>query len=100
MHRIFEVNNTARVEFFVLHLFLFVSSVFLYIFFPLPLYLYFVSPTYLFLLTLSFLSHFFFTFVLLRIIRMYSLVSCGEVRLSPLGTSATNWLIVPAPDDR
>jgi hypothetical protein len=27
------------------------------------------------------------------------LVSCGGVRLSPLGTSATNWPIVPAPDD-
>jgi hypothetical protein len=26
--------------------------------------------------------------------------SCGEVRLSPLGTSATNWPIIPAPDDR
>jgi hypothetical protein len=24
----------------------------------------------------------------------------GGVRLSPLGTSATNWPIVPAPDDR
>jgi hypothetical protein len=29
-----------------------------------------------------------------------SLVSWGGVRLSPLGTSATNWPIVPAPDDR
>jgi hypothetical protein len=28
------------------------------------------------------------------------LVSWGGVRLSPLGTSATNWRIVPAPDDR
>jgi hypothetical protein len=28
------------------------------------------------------------------------LVSCGLVRLSPLGTSATNWPTVPAPDDR
>jgi hypothetical protein len=27
-------------------------------------------------------------------------VSWGGVRLSPLGTSATNWLIVPASDDR
>jgi hypothetical protein len=27
-------------------------------------------------------------------------VSWGGVRLSPLGTSATNWPIVPAPDDR
>jgi hypothetical protein len=27
-------------------------------------------------------------------------VSCGGVRLSPLGTSATNWPIGPAPDDR
>jgi hypothetical protein len=26
--------------------------------------------------------------------------SWGWVRLSPLGTSATNWSIVPAPDDR
>jgi hypothetical protein len=30
----------------------------------------------------------------------FLLVSCGVVRLSPLGTSATNWPIVPAPDDR
>jgi hypothetical protein len=28
------------------------------------------------------------------------LVSWGGVRLSPLGTSATNWPIVPVPDDR
>jgi hypothetical protein len=28
------------------------------------------------------------------------LVSWGEVRLSPPGTSATVWAIVPAPDDR
>jgi hypothetical protein len=28
------------------------------------------------------------------------LVPCGGVRLSPLGTSATNWPIVPAPGDR
>jgi hypothetical protein len=28
------------------------------------------------------------------------LVSWGGVRLSPLGTSATNWPIVPAPDGR
>jgi hypothetical protein len=28
------------------------------------------------------------------------LVSWGGVRLSPLGTSATNWPTVPAPDDR
>jgi hypothetical protein len=28
------------------------------------------------------------------------LVSLGGVRLSPLYTSATNWPIVPAPDDR
>jgi hypothetical protein len=27
-------------------------------------------------------------------------VGWGEVRLSPLGTSATNWPIIPAPDDR
>jgi hypothetical protein len=31
---------------------------------------------------------------------MFSLVSLGGVRLSPLGTSATNWPIVPALDDR
>jgi hypothetical protein len=28
------------------------------------------------------------------------LVSWDGVRLSPLGTSATNWPFVPAPDDR
>jgi hypothetical protein len=28
------------------------------------------------------------------------LVSSGGVILSPLGTSATNWPLVPAPDDR
>jgi hypothetical protein len=28
------------------------------------------------------------------------LVSWGGVRLSALGTSASNWPIVPAPDDR
>jgi hypothetical protein len=28
------------------------------------------------------------------------LVSWGVVRLSPLGTSATNWPIIPATDDR
>jgi hypothetical protein len=28
------------------------------------------------------------------------LVSWGGVRLRPLGTSDTNWPIVPAPDDR
>jgi hypothetical protein len=28
------------------------------------------------------------------------LVSCGGVRLSPFGTSATDWPIVPAPVDR
>jgi hypothetical protein len=27
-------------------------------------------------------------------------ISLGRVRLSPLGTSATNWPTVPAPDDR
>jgi hypothetical protein len=30
----------------------------------------------------------------------FFLVSWGGVRLSPLGTSATSWPIVPAPDDR
>jgi hypothetical protein len=28
------------------------------------------------------------------------LVALGGMRLNPLGTSATNWPIVPAPDDR
>jgi hypothetical protein len=31
---------------------------------------------------------------------MFVLVSWDWVRVSPLGTSATNWPIVPAPDDR
>jgi hypothetical protein len=31
---------------------------------------------------------------------LFFLVSCGGVRLNPLGTSASNWPIVPAPDDR
>jgi hypothetical protein len=31
---------------------------------------------------------------------IFYLVSWGVVRLSPLGTAATNWPIVPAPDDR
>jgi hypothetical protein len=30
----------------------------------------------------------------------FSLVSWGVVKLSPLGTTATNQPIVPAPDDR
>jgi hypothetical protein len=30
---------------------------------------------------------------------LFFFVSWGGVRLSPLGTSATNWPIVPAPDD-
>jgi hypothetical protein len=30
----------------------------------------------------------------------FFLVSCGGVRLSPIGTSTTNWPIVPAPDGR
>jgi hypothetical protein len=29
----------------------------------------------------------------------FYIVFCGGVRLSPLGTSATNWVTVPAPDD-
>jgi hypothetical protein len=33
-------------------------------------------------------------------IRIFFLVSWGEVRPSPLGTSATVWPIVPAPDGR
>jgi hypothetical protein len=35
-----------------------------------------------------------------RLQLVFLLVSWGGVRLSPLGTSATNWPIVPAPDDR
>jgi hypothetical protein len=31
---------------------------------------------------------------------VFFLVSWGGVRLSPLGTSATNWPIVPVLDDR
>jgi hypothetical protein len=31
---------------------------------------------------------------------VFFLVSWGGVRMSPFGTSATNWPIVPAPDDR
>jgi hypothetical protein len=31
---------------------------------------------------------------------VFFLVSWSGVRLSPLGTSATNWPTVPAPDDR
>jgi hypothetical protein len=31
---------------------------------------------------------------------LVSFLGWGGVRLSPLGTSATNWPIVPAPDDR
>jgi hypothetical protein len=34
------------------------------------------------------------------VVKYLFLVSWGGVRLSPLGTSATNWPIVPAPDDR
>jgi hypothetical protein len=30
----------------------------------------------------------------------FSLVSWDEVRLSTLGTSVTNWPVVPAPNDR
>jgi hypothetical protein len=33
-------------------------------------------------------------------VALISSISCDEVRLSPLGTSANNWPIVPAPDDR
>jgi hypothetical protein len=35
-----------------------------------------------------------------RMTEIIFLVSRDGVRLSPLGTSATNWPIVPAPDDR
>jgi hypothetical protein len=31
---------------------------------------------------------------------VFFLLSWGVVRVSSLGTSATNWPIVPAPDDR
>jgi hypothetical protein len=31
---------------------------------------------------------------------VHVIVSWGGVRVSPLGTSATNWPIIPAPDDR
>jgi hypothetical protein len=31
---------------------------------------------------------------------LFFLILWGGVRLSPLDTSATNWPIVPAPDDR
>jgi hypothetical protein len=39
-------------------------------------------------------------FLVFAIVFFFFLVRRGGVRLSPLGTSATNWLIVPAPDDR
>jgi hypothetical protein len=39
-------------------------------------------------------------FVFLCCSIFFFLVSWGRLRLSPLGTSATNWPIVPAPDDR
>jgi hypothetical protein len=38
--------------------------------------------------------------LVLQFVVVFSLVSWGGVRLSPLGTSATIWPIVPAPDDR
>jgi hypothetical protein len=34
------------------------------------------------------------------VVFFFFLVSLGGVRLSPLGTSANIWPIVPAPDDR
>jgi hypothetical protein len=34
------------------------------------------------------------------VLGFFFLVCWGGVRLSPLGTSATNWPIVPARDDR
>jgi hypothetical protein len=40
------------------------------------------------------------TFAFYCVSLVFLLVSWGWVRLSPLGTSATNWPIVPAPDDR
>jgi hypothetical protein len=33
------------------------------------------------------------------ILKKFLLVFWGGVRLSPLGTSATNWPVVPTPDD-
>jgi hypothetical protein len=36
----------------------------------------------------------------IRIKKDSFLISWGGMRLSPLGTSATNWSIVPAPDDK
>jgi hypothetical protein len=32
--------------------------------------------------------------------RFFIIIILSGVKLSPLGTSATNWPIVPAPDDR
>jgi hypothetical protein len=39
-------------------------------------------------------------FAVLKFLWLLKLVSWGWVRLSPLGTSATNWPIVPASVDR
>jgi hypothetical protein len=41
-----------------------------------------------------------FNFCLLSMFVVRILVSWGVVRMSPLGTSVTNWPIVPAADDR
>jgi hypothetical protein len=51
---------------------------------------------------LSFKMVFHFNLVLLHLVDivLVRFVSWGEVRLSPLGMSASNWPIVPAPDDR
>jgi hypothetical protein len=37
--------------------------------------------------------------MMIIIIIIIIIISCGGVRLSQSGTSATNWSIVPAPDD-
>jgi hypothetical protein len=39
-------------------------------------------------------------FVIFQILHVVFLASGDGVRLSPLGTAATTWPIVPAPDDR
>jgi hypothetical protein len=37
---------------------------------------------------------------ILKLEVVFFFASWGGVRMSPLGTSATNWHIVPVPDDR
>jgi hypothetical protein len=58
--------------------------------------------------SLQFFLHFYSSFHIFSIVIhnrpttsfFFLLLSWGGVRLSPLGTSATNWPIVPVPDDR